>query len=208
VRGDGRRGGDRTSRIDIRSPRPSFARASQGALVAGSLALYCLFQHLRVERLWPVMTAYPLAEACAPGALPPERTRISVIRAREELRGDLGRYLEGAIAEATRDGRPKALPDLALVDSPRFEDLSLWPRVMDSDARYMAQYRSMSIIPYLLLVFGSRPWIPGRSLLRLLPVEKFGAAALSELYRDDATGPFLRKYWPELEPALASRSED
>ena len=81
------------SSIEIDPARSRLVRTSESALVAGSLAIYVLFQHLRVERLWPVMTAYPLADACAPRPLPPERTRASVICAREDLRRDLARYV-------------------------------------------------------------------------------------------------------------------
>jgi hypothetical protein len=189
------------SSIEVGPTRSRLLRASEHALVAGSLAIYVLFQHLRVERLWPVMTAYPLADACAPRPLPPERTRASVICAREDLRRDLARYVAAAVAESERDRRRKDLPDFALVDSPRFDELALWPRSVDSDPRYIAQYRRMSKAGYLLRVLGILPWTAPGLPLRFVPIEKLDRPAIAALYDDGATGAFLRKYWPQFEPA-------
>jgi hypothetical protein len=184
---DGRRG--RTARL-----------ASMTAIATG-LALYCAFQHYRVKRLWPLLTAFPLDHACAPETLPQGRTRITVIRAREDMREDLKRYVDGAIAIAGREQRRADIPDLSLMDSPRYDELALWPKVMDTDPRYAVDYRMMSKLGYLLRVFGTLPWGAPGLPLRLVPIEKIDRATLAALYADVATGPFLKKYWPQFEPA-------
>jgi hypothetical protein len=168
--------------------------------VAIGLAAYCLFQHLRVERRWPAMTSFPVAHACAPEAVPPGRTKVSVIRSREEFREDLRRYVDGAIALGVRERRRITLPDLALVDSPRFGELALWPSAMDTDPNFADRYRKMTRLGFLMHFFGPMPWKPGLSPLRLVPVDKLERATLASLYRNEATGPFLEKYWPQMEP--------
>jgi hypothetical protein len=121
-----------------------------------------------------------------------------VIRAREELREDLRHYVDGAIAE--KEQRRKELPDLSMIDSPRFDELALWPRAMNTDPRYEVDYRKMSRLGYLLRVFGTLPWAASGLPLRLVPIETFDRPTLAALYDDGATGPFLRKYWPQFEP--------
>jgi hypothetical protein len=146
------------------------------------------------------MTAFPLDNAWGLDLVQPGRTRITVIRAREEFREDLRRYVEGAVAIAEKDPRRRKLPDLALVDSPRFPELALWPQSMNVDPKFGQDYRSMSQLRFLMRVFGSSSWAGSRLPLRLLPLEAFDRAALTALYCDVATGPFLRKYWPQFEP--------
>ncbi len=182
-------------------PRGRVARIAGRTAVATCLVAYCAFQSLRVERLWPLLTSFPIEHACAPEKPPPSRTRITVIRAREEMREDLRRYMDGAIASADKEQRRKDLPDFSLMDSPRYEDLALWPKAMDTDPRYAADYQRFSKLGYLLRVFGTIPWAAPGLPLRLVPIEKIDRATLASLYTDGATGPFLRKYWPQFEPS-------
>ena len=182
------------------APLGRTARIAGRVAVATGLVVYCAFQQVRVERLWPLLTSFPLEHACAPESLPPARTRITVIRAREDLREDLRHYVDGAIAIAGKEQRKTELPDFAMMDSPRYEDLALWPRMMDNDPKYGIEYRKMTHLGYLLRVFGTIPWAAPNLPLRLVPIEKLDRTTLATLYVDGATGPFLRKYWPQLEP--------
>jgi hypothetical protein len=86
------------------------------------------------------------------------------------------------------------------MDSPRYAELALWPQRMDTDPRYADEYRKMTKLGFLLRVFGTIPWAVPNLPLRLVPIEKLDRATLATLYTSDATGPFLKKYWPQFEP--------
>jgi hypothetical protein len=153
-----------------------------------------------VERTWPLLTAFPLEEACAPDPLPKSRTRITVIQARAQLETDLRECIDRMLAEASRTGaRREVLPDLALVDSPLFPEFCFWPAAANSSPDYAASYRKLSRIRFLLYFFDLLGRIPPDSPIRVVPPENVPPADLAALYRDPATGPFLEKYWPRRE---------
>jgi hypothetical protein len=89
--------------------------------------------------------------------------------------------VDGAIAIAEKAQRRADLPDFSMIDSPRYEELALWPRAMDSDPRFGADYRKMSKLGYLFRVFGTLPWgVPGLPV-RLVSIEKLDRTTLATL---------------------------